>query len=192
VRLLGIAGSLRRGSYNALLLRGAAELLPPKATLERWDGLGALPHFSEDLEDEHLPAVEALRDALRSADGLLIATPEYNATIPGYLKNALDWASRPPGEGALAGLPAAVIGASTGRFGAAWAQADLRKSLAHAGAHVIDRELAVAQAHEAIDPDGRLADPGQTAALADLLAELVDAAGSRLGATVRAPEYETD
>jgi chromate reductase len=186
VRILGIAGSLRRESYNARLLRAAAELLPAGATLEPWDGLGALPHFNEDLERVPPPEVEALRDALRSADGLLIATPEYNGSIPGTLKNAVDWASRPKADAALRGLPAAVIGASVSNFGAVWGQAELRKTLGLAGARVIDRELPVGLAHETIDPGGRLADTELLAALAGLLAELVDLADTQLGSGVRA------
>jgi chromate reductase len=179
VRILGIAGSLRRESYNARLIRAAADLLPPGATLDPWDGLGTLPHFNEDVELEQLRAVAELRDALRSADGVLMATPEYNGSIPGALKNAVDWASRPPGDGALRGVPVAVIGASTGIFGAVWAQAELRKVLDHVGAQVIDRELPVPTAGEAFDDDGRLADPEQAAALADLIAELLEAARGR-------------
>jgi chromate reductase len=188
MKILGIAGSLRRGSHNARLLRAAAQLLPPGTTLELWDGLGVLPHFNADLEDEYVPEVEALRDALRSAHGLLIATPEYNASVPGPLKNAVDWASRPPGDSMLRGMPAAVIGASTSIFGAVWAQAEVRRVLNHVGAQVLDRELAVATAHEAFDDDGRLSDTQQVAALAQLLAELVDAASARLGASVGAPD----
>lgn len=185
MKILGIAGSLRRASLNARLLTGAAELLPPGASLETWDGLGALPHFNEDLEDDYLPEVEALRDALQSADALLIATPEYNGTIPGPLKNAVDWASRPLGGAALRGLPAAIVGATSGAFGAVWAQADLRKTLRLAGAVVLDRELGVAAAHESIDDNGRLADADQAADLAELLADLTAAARARAAATGR-------
>jgi chromate reductase len=148
-------------------------LLPLGVTLEPWDGLGTLPLFNEDIEHHYIPEVEALRDALRSADGLLIATPEYNSSIPGALKNAVDWASRPPGRSALHGVPVAVIGASTSRFGAVWAQAELRKVLDHVGAQLVGGGLPVPMAHERIDDDGRPSDPERAAKLAALLAALV-------------------
>ena len=130
MRVLGISGSLRRDSYNSGLLRAAADLLPSGATLEVFDGLKAIPPYDADDDVEPAPApVQALREAIAGADAVLIATPEYNASIPGVLKNALDWASRPHATNPLRGKPAAVIGASTGMFGAVWAQADARKIL---------------------------------------------------------------
>jgi chromate reductase len=166
VRLLGLPGSLRTGSHNERLLRAAAELLPPGATLELWRGLGELPHFNEDDDVEPLPAaVVRLRADLAAADGVLIATPEYNASIPGVLKNALDWASRPFPENALRRRPVAVVGASTSLFGAVWAQAEVRKVLETIGARVVDVELPVGLAHDAFDADGRLVDAAQHAAL---------------------------
>ncbi len=139
MRVLGVSGSLRRDSHNRRLLQAAAATLPPEAELVVYEGLKAIPPFDED--DEHSPAraVHDWRGAISDADALLFATPEYNSSIPGHLKNALDWASRPIAEAALANKPAAVIGASTGSFGAVWAQAALRKALAAAGARVIDR-----------------------------------------------------
>jgi chromate reductase len=113
------------------------------------------------------------RAAINDADALLFATPEYNSSIPGHLKNALDWASRPVAEAALRNKPAAVIGASTGMFGAVWAQAELRKALASAGARVLDRELPVAHAHEAFDCDGALLDQERIAELDEIVAELL-------------------
>ena len=144
MRVLGVSGSLRRDSHNRRLLQAAAATLPPEAELVVYEGLKAIPPFDED--DEHSPAraVHDWRAAISDADALLFATPEYNSSIPGHLKNALDWASRPFAEAALRNKPAAVIGASTGMFGAVWAQAELRKALAAAGARVIDRELPVA------------------------------------------------
>src|SRR5437870_2109988 len=155
--VLGISGSLRRDSHNTKLLRAAAELLPPGAELVEFDALKAVPPYDED--DEASPAIGArrLREAIARADAVLFATPEYNGSIPGQLKNAVDWASRPRAAAALAGKPVAVIGASTGMFGAVWAQAELRKVLSTAGARVVDRELPVADADEAFGEDGRLA-----------------------------------
>lgn len=154
MRLLGISGSLRQGSHNTKLIRAAAEMLPSGWELELLDGLGSLPHFNEDTDTSDPPAeVANLRDAIASADCVLIATPEYNASIPGVLKNAIDWASRPFPDNALRGKPVAVVGASTGLFGAVWAQAELRKVLSHTGARVLDLELAVGIADEAFDPD---------------------------------------
>ena len=118
MRILGIAGSLRRGSHNRVLLRAASAMLPPGAQLVTWDGLAGLPPFNEDREAAPPAPVRALVAEIARADALLIATPEYNASIPGALKNALDWASRPFPENALRRKPCAVIGASTGPFGA--------------------------------------------------------------------------
>src|SRR5215216_2953699 len=141
MRVLCISGSLRRDSYNRKLLRAAGELAPAATELVHWEGLKTLPPFDED--DEHAPraAVVALREAITRADALLIATPEYNASLPGQLKNALDWASRPYPDNVLKEKPSAVIGASTGLFGAVWAQAEVRKALKASGAHVLDSEL---------------------------------------------------
>jgi chromate reductase, NAD(P)H dehydrogenase (quinone) len=159
VFILGISGSLRRDSHNTRLLRATAQLLPAGAELEVFSRLAEIPPYSED--DEHVapPAVAALRAAIAGADAILIATPEYNGSIPGQLKNALDWISRPPAGSPLRGKPAAVIGASTGLFGAVWAQAELRKVLGTIGARVVDLEVPVAQAHETLDEDGLPSDP---------------------------------
>ncbi len=177
MRVLGIAGSLRPGSHNAALLRAAAGLVPSGAELVVFDGLRAVPPYDEAQDGARAPAaVRALRDAVAGADALLLATPEYNASIPGVLKNAVDWASRPYPASALRGRPAAVIGASTGLFGAVWAQAELRKVLATAGAAPLDRELPVGQADAAFAPDGSLADPELAGALRALLDELAGVA----------------
>src|SRR5262249_10771369 len=128
VRITGIAGSLRRESFNRKLLHAAAHEMPHGAELTVWDGLGAVPPFSEDLEAAPAPAgVTDLRQVIAEAEGLLFATPEYNGSVPGQFKNAIDWASRPPRGGMLQGKPAAVISASPTPHGAAWAQAGLRK-----------------------------------------------------------------
>jgi chromate reductase len=173
--VLGISGSLRRDSHNTKLLRRAAELLPPSAQLVVYDDLRSIPPYDAD-EDDHanpLPAVRNLRDAVAAADAVLIATPEYNGSIPGVLKNALDWVSRPAGQSVLRYKPVAVIGASTGQFGGVWAQAELRKVLGVIGARVIDRELPVARANSAFDEADRLVDPDLDRQLAEILTELL-------------------
>ncbi len=173
MRILGIAGSLRRGSHNRRLLRAAGDTLPPGAVLVEWDGLAGLPAFDEDLETTPPEPVQAFLDAVEEADALLIATPEYNASLPGALKNALDWASRPFPDNVLKEKPAAVIGASTGLFGAVWAQAEVRKVLKASGAHVLEDELPVGLADGAFTADGALADPELAARLGDVLTDLV-------------------
>jgi chromate reductase len=140
--------------------------------LVEWDGLASLPAFDEDLEDDPGAAVEEWREAIEAADAVLIATPEYNASLPGALKNALDWASRPFPDNVLRDKPAAVIGASTGLFGAVWAQAEVRKVLKASGAHVIEAELPVGMADGAFAEDGSLADPELALRLGDVLADL--------------------
>jgi chromate reductase len=172
MKVLAISGSLRRDSYNAKLLHAAGELLPDGVELELWDGLKAVPPYDEDDDVEPAPAaVTELRDAIAGADALLFATPEYNHSVPGQLKNAIDWASRPLATSPLRNKPAAVVGASMGAFGAVWAQAELRKVLAATGARIVDGEVAVGHAHERFGPDGRLEDE----ALREQLAEVVDA-----------------
>jgi len=176
MRVLGLSGSLRRDSHNRALLRAAAAALPPGAELVAWDRIPELPAYDEDLDAALVPVpepVRSLREAIAAADALLIATPEYNASLPGGLKNALDWASRPFAKNPLRGKPAAVVGASTGLFGAVWAQAEARKVLTTIGAEVLERELAVGQAGEAWAPDGTLRDPEVQAALEQIVGELV-------------------
>jgi chromate reductase len=174
VRILGISGSLRRDSHNRRLLLEAAELFPPGTELALFDGLKTLPHYDEDddRDDEVDPAVTALRDAIAGADAILIATPEYNSSIPGALKNAVDWASRPRAAAVLHGKPVAVIGTGTGSFGGVWAQADLKKVLRTAGARVVDGEVAVPRAHVRVAEDGRLLDDELRERLAALLEAL--------------------
>ena len=173
MRLLAISGSLRRGSYNTRLLRAAASLLPPGAELELWAGLAAVPPYDEDKDIAPPPrAVRALRDAIASADALVIATPEYNASVPGQLKNALDWASRPFPANVLRNKPVAVVGMSTGTFGAVWAQTDLRRVLGAIGARVVGGELLLGAAAQAFRPDGRLSDPEAERQLEGIFAEL--------------------
>ena len=149
MRVLGISGSLRSDSHNGRLLRAAAALLPPEAEFVQFDRPEGDPAVRRGRRGRPRAAVEHWREAIADADALLFATPEYNHSIPGALKNAVDWASRPFATAALRNKPAATIGASTGMFGAVWAQAELRKSLAAAGARVIDRELPIGEADEA-------------------------------------------
>jgi chromate reductase len=176
MRVLAISGSLRQDSHNTRLLRAAADALPSGSQLELWHGLGELPFYNEEIdvqgEDEH-PAVRELREAVRSADALLIATPEYNSSIPGVLKNGLDWASRPYAESVLRNKPAAVVGASTGSFGAVWAQAEVRKVLAASGSEVLDEEFPLGSADDAFAADGLLVDPDLTERLGEVIARLV-------------------
>ncbi len=174
MRVLGISGSLRRGSLNSALLRAAAERLPGGAELVEFKRLAEVPPYDEDLELEGTPTVvEELRAAIREADAVLIATPEYSHSIPGQLKNALDWVSRPAGQSALNGKPAAAIGASAGMFGAVWAQAELRKVLGAMGGRVVEAELPVGRAKEQlVDGDLQLT-PQQSERLEEILAELV-------------------
>lgn len=173
MRVLGLSGSLRAGSYNSRLLRVAATLLPPGAHLELFDGLSDIPPFDEDEEARPPASVERLRDAIAEADALLVSTPEYNRSLPGQLKNALDWMSRPFDTNPVRGKPVAVVGASTGMFGAVWAQAEVRKVLATMGGRVLDRELPVANADEQLDAEGHLVDPDLEAELGDMVHELV-------------------
>ncbi len=179
MRLLAISGSLRRGSYNSALLRAAAAECPAEVEFVVWRGLAEIPAYDEDLETSPPVSVLSLRGEIARADALLIATPEYNASVPGGLKNALDWASRPFATKVLRGKPVAVIGASTGLFGAVWAQAELRKILSTIGACVDDRELPVIQAHQAFTSEGRLRDPRLAATLRAIVGDLVSPAAER-------------
>src|ERR1700754_63413 len=172
MRILGISGSLRRGSHNRKLLRAAGAMLPPGVELVEWDALAGLPAFDEDLENTPPEPVREFFAAIEGADALLIATPEYNSSLPGALKNAIDWASRPFPENVLRYKPAAVIGASTGLFGAVWAQAEVRKTLKASGAHVLESELPVGMADFAFADDGSLADPELTQRLQDARGDL--------------------
>ncbi len=177
MRVLGISGSLRRKSHNSALLRVAAERLPAGVELVPFERLGEIPPYDEDVEARAVPEpVRELRAAVRDADAVLIATPEYNHSIPGQLKNALDWVSRPAGSRALTGKPAATIGASTGMFGAVWAQAELRKVLGALGGRVLEAELPVARAAELHQGDRLELPPDQAERLEQILAELVAAA----------------
>lgn len=178
MRVLGISGSLRYESHNTRLLRAAAEMLPPGAELVPLEGLALVPPYNEDLDTADAPrAVRRLREQIAEADAVLIATPEYNASVPGLLKNAIDWASRPFDQNPFRDKPVLVVGASTGIFGAVWAQAELRKVLAHIGADVADSELAIGQAHLALSDEG-----WRSSELAARLREQVEDLALRAGA----------
>ena len=188
MRVLAISGSLRRDSHNTALLRAAAEHAPAGVEVERWQGLEAIPPYSEDDDGDGAPAaVTELRSLLAGADAVLFSTPEYNHSIPGALKNAIDWVSRPVATNPLRGKPVAVVGASTGMFGAVWAQAELRKVLGALGARVLDAELAVAHAHMRVD-GGRLAADDEARAL---LAERIEQLAAAVGEVERAAAERT-
>jgi chromate reductase, NAD(P)H dehydrogenase (quinone) len=178
LRILGIAGSLRESSYNRALLRAARELLPEGVELVEQD-IGSLPFYDGDVEAAGDPeAVVRFKQAIREADAILIATPEYNRGVPGVLKNAIDWASRPPLGSPLTGKPVAIMGASTGRGGTARAQEQLRAALEFSRATVIEQpEVLVPEAFMRFDEHGELVDGGIRAELAELVDTLVRVAG---------------
>jgi chromate reductase len=182
--VLAISGSTRAGSFNAQLLRAAAAELPPYVHIVELDPalIKAIPAFDEDDEaragGDDIPALRMMRHQIAGADAVLFATPEYNASVPGALKNALDWISRPIATNVLRDKPVAVIGASTGLFGAAWAQADLRKILQTIGARVVDRELALPQAHQQFDDLGSLLEADLREQLVERIDELLVAASA--------------
>lgn len=187
MKILAISGSLRRDSHNTALLRAAAGRTPAGVELEPWDGLKAVPPYDEDDDPSSErtdaatapAAVTALRSAIAGADAVLFSTPEYNHSVPGALKNALDWVSRPVAENPLRNKPVAVVGASTGIFGAVWAQAELRKVLGAIGARVVDRELPVGQAATRIAAGGDFADGEVLSQLDGVVDELVGAVAER-------------
>ena len=161
MRVLGISGSLRRDSHNTALLRHAGELFEAEgAEFEIYDGLRDIPPYDADEDTDEAPvAVAQLRAAVAEADAVFFTTPEFNSSIPGVLKNAIDWVSRPLATNTMRNKPVAVIGASTGMFGAVWAQAELRKVLGAMGARVVEGEVAVGHAETRFDEHGRLNEP---------------------------------
>jgi chromate reductase len=181
--VLGIAGSLRSGSLNRELLRRALAAAPEGVEVETWDGLRDVPPFDQDVEDLEPEAVASLREAVAAADAVLIVTPEYNGSIPGVLKNAIDWASRPNVlTGCFRNKPVAVISASDGMFGAMWAGAELKKVMGLVGARVVDAELALPKAHLRLaEPDPEL-DEAVRDVVARLVAEVQPAAVTRAAA----------
>ncbi len=174
MKILGISGSLREDSHNTKLLRAAAREVPSDVAFEIYDGLRDVPPYDEDVDGEpHHPAVVRLREALAEADAVLFATPEYNHSLPGQLKNALDWVSRPLVGNPVRFTPVAVVGASTGAFGAVWAQAELRKVLAAMGARVVAGDAVLGYAHQRFDEAGELTDDEVREQLQAVLGQLV-------------------
>jgi chromate reductase len=169
VSILGLAGSLRKGSYNKALLRTTSELVPEDATLEVFD-LEGIPLFNQDFENQLPEGVKEFKNKIRSADAVLIVTPEYNYSIPGVLKNAIDWASRPPSDNVWKGKPVALMSASTGRFGGARAQYHLRQCFVFLDMHPLNRpEVMVPNAKDNFDEQGQLKDEKTKLLVAELL-----------------------
>jgi chromate reductase len=176
MRILAISGSLRADSYNTALARAARELAPEGVEVEVYEGLGLVPHYDQDLDQETVEAPSAvaeLRRRIERADALLLVTPEYNGSITGVLKNAIDWASARHRGSWLRNKTVAVAGATTGQYGAIWAQQDLRRVLGIAGARVVGEEFPVSTASDKFDDEGRLVDPLLAERLRNHLAELV-------------------
>jgi chromate reductase len=161
MRILALSGSLRARSYNTALARAATALAPEGIEVELYESLAEIPPYNADVDNEDVPgAVRDLRARIEAADALLFVTPEYNGSISGVLKNAIDWASRPAGpDASLWGKTAVIAGVTTGRYGAIWAQQDLRRVLGLAGARVAEGELPVAHADNVFDDEGQLRDP---------------------------------
>ncbi len=176
LRVLGISGSIRRASWNTLALRAARELAPPGMEIEIFDGLRDIPHYDDDIRTGtgYPPAAEALRAKLRAADAVLIYTPEYNYSIPGVLKNAIDWASRPP-EQPFDNKPIAIAGAATGLLGTARAQYQLRQMFVFLNGLLLNKpEVMISQAPTRFGPDGTLTDGTTRDLVAAQLAALRD------------------
>lgn len=173
IRILGFAGSLRKASYNKALLRAALELVPEDVELETFD-IEGIPLFSEDLENHPVPQVKAFKSKIKTADAILIATPEYNFSMPGVLKNAIDCASRPYGDNAFAGKPAAIMGASVGTLGTARAQYHLRQTCVFLDMYPLNKpEVLVPAVQEKTDPAGRITDEKTREKIAELIRALV-------------------
>jgi chromate reductase len=173
MHILGFAGSLRKGSYNRSLLSAALEVVPKDATLEIFD-LQGIPPFNQDLESKPPERVKEFKTKIRAADAILMATPEYNYSIPGVLKNAIDWASRPYGDNAFDGKPVAVMGASIGMLGTARAQYHLRQSFVFLNMHPLNQpEVMVPFAQDKVDSNSRLTDEKTRKKIGELLESLV-------------------
>jgi chromate reductase len=173
VKILGLAGSLRRASYNRAALRAAQSLVPADATLETIE-LDGIPGFNQDDEKSPPPRVVELKARVRAADAILIVTPEYNYSVPGVLKNAIDWASRPYGDSAWTGKPVAVMGASVGTLGTARAQYHLRQMFVFLNMYPVNQpEVMIANAAQRFDEQGNLTDEKARELIGQLLASLV-------------------
>jgi len=183
MNVLAISGSLRSASYNTALLRALREEAPAGVEIGIWPGLKAIPPYDGD--DDVVPgpaAVEAFRELVRESDAVFFATPEYNSSVPGALKNALDWASRPLATNSFRNKPVAVVSSSAGAFGGVWAAAELRKVLGAMGARVADVELAVGHAPEKFDAHGRLTDEDVRITLRESLEALLSEASPAVAA----------
>lgn len=176
IRILAIPGSLRRDSYNRMLLEAAKHLATRPVEVDIYDGAARIPLFNQDSEGDLTPsAVLELRSRIRSSDAVLIASPEYNGSITGVLKNLIDWASRPYGQSAFAGKPASVVGASPSRYGAVRSQETTIAVLTSAGATVVGGPHPVKQVFRLVDPEGRISDEAILSMLRDVLTELTTA-----------------
>lgn len=174
VRILGISGSLRKASYNTAALRAAQQLLPPDTTLDIFD-IASIPMYNDDVREQGWPApVQALREAIANADAILLSSPEYNYSIPGVLKNAIDWASRPPSQ-PFDGKPIAIMGATPGAIGTARMQYHLRQVFVFLNGMVLNKpEVMIGAANAKFDADGNLTDQATREHLQKMLAALVD------------------
>jgi chromate reductase len=175
-KILGIAGSLRKASFNRAALRAAQELVPAGATLHAFE-LDGIPPFNQDEEQNPPPRVVELKDKIRAADAILLVTPEYNYSIPGVLKNAIDWASRPSGQSAWKGKPVAIMGASAGMLGTARAQYHLRQCFVFLDMPAVNQpEVLIAQAPQKFDAQGELTDQMAKDLIGKLLTNLCELA----------------
>jgi NAD(P)H-dependent FMN reductase len=178
MKVLAIAGSLRKDSFSGRLAAAAADLAPEGVEVELYAGLDDIPNYNQDLEPDRIPAgVEDLRAKMEASDALLIVTPEYNASVPGVLRNAIDWASRPHGASALQGRPAAIISNSPMPFGATWANEQVRKSFTITGTPTVERELAIGKIDEKLGEDGKITDEEARDNVAAILLELEELYG---------------
>lgn len=185
ISILGFAGSLRKGSYNKAMLRAAVELVPESARLEVFD-LEGIPPYNQDLEDDPPRKVKDFKAKIKAADAILIATPEYNYSIPGVLKNAIDWASRPYPDNAFKGKPVAIMGASIGMLGTGRAQYHLRQCFVFLDMYPINNpEVMVPFAEGKFDRNGRLTDENIRGLIVELLQSLI-------GWTRRLTPHETE
>lgn len=174
IKILAFAGSLRKGSYNKALVRAAVELAPENVKMEVFD-LEGIPPYNQDLESNPPQRVAEFKEKIRNADALLIATPEYNYSVSGVLKNAIDWASRPKADTPLEGKPVAIMSASTGRLGGARAQYHLRQSFVFLNTHPINRpEVMLSSAQDNVDANGRLTNEQTRQLIRQLIEALVE------------------
>jgi chromate reductase len=178
MKVLAIHGSLRADSFSRRLATAAADLAPEGVEVELYDGLAGVPNYNQDLEPDSLPAgVEDLRKKMEASDAILIVTPEYNAGVPGVLKNAIDWTSRPHGDSALQGRPAAVISNSPMPFGALWANQYVHKAFTITGTPTVERELAIGKIDEKLGEHGNITDQAIRDDITAILAELEELTG---------------